>query len=1135
MRIVRILLASLAALLLLASLAAWLVPGRLDWNRYRGTIEALASVRLGRPVTIAGPITLSLLPETELTAADVVVAGNAPGEEPAAPALTVKALRLRVAPLPLLSGRVDARELALSGPELAIDWPLRRGELAGWPPYWLSAFSARIEKGRLRVGEMLLDGIDATMETTEAGGLIAAGTGRLGGQPIRFSARLTAAGGDGASGLNITVEGQGRLAGATGAFAGQLAGQGELRGGGPTGGGLAGRIDVAVPDISQWPDLSQSAPAVAPANGAAPASATPGSANPGSATPGSATSAAPGTSASPPPAATQGATAPPTARGGALKLGATLKAAGDLVSFDDLTIDLAGPGGATALTGTATLQLGPGPRLDAKLSTARLELDPGVTILARASGSGLAIGLELKAEAAAYGGGLMRGLSAALEMTQAQVALRELAVTLPGDAGLRLSGTVQRGDPARPRFDGNVRLAAPRLRDVLRWLDGAGIRLLPDLPAGVLTRTDFRAHAVAEPGLLALDRLEGSLDGTAVNGELRMWPRLGAGGSAAVGAPNGPAIVATLELGDLLLDPWLPDPMHPGALGRGFDVDLRLHAPMAHLRGEEITALSLDAAVQSAQQGAPPQGATPQGAPAQSAPAQSAPVQIAPVQGVAVPNGSQVALPGASPGAATAPATTGGQGGTPSPAAMGRLTLRQLEATIRGVHLVASGMIAEGGRLTDGKLQASTEDATALAELVPPAWRPADSFWRGPALLSAQLAGPTEAMGLKLALDMDDARLEAQPVIDLRSGKWSGPVTLRHPGALRLLGLFGLPRAEGWLGEGSLSVIAQLAGTQAAGGIGRVSAEVLDATAGQMRLSASLALDLTGEVPALGGHVQADTLALPPPAWRDGAPLPFALLRGWRANLPFTARQVLVGQVPTLSEASGTISLADGVLRLDPFTARLGGGALSGTLVANAAADPPELTVTAALADATIGQPAGAAEPGILPLELVAGRVNAATELHLTGHSPAAMLATASGGMTLNVADGVLGGFDLFRVTRAVAAADPRTRAATETALREALAEGVTNFDRLAVRAGVQNGTVSLQEGALAGNAGTADLAGSVGLGTRLLDLRVVLHPAVDTPPEIAFRLTGPLEKPRRSPELAGFLRWLAERPAPTP
>ena len=48
MRAVRILLVGLAALVALALVAAWQVPGRLDWNRYRATIESLASVTLRR-------------------------------------------------------------------------------------------------------------------------------------------------------------------------------------------------------------------------------------------------------------------------------------------------------------------------------------------------------------------------------------------------------------------------------------------------------------------------------------------------------------------------------------------------------------------------------------------------------------------------------------------------------------------------------------------------------------------------------------------------------------------------------------------------------------------------------------------------------------------------------------------------------------------------------------------------------------------------------------------------------------------------------------------------------------------------------------------------------------------------------
>ena len=1015
MRAFRILLISLAALLTLALLAAWQVPGRLDWNRYRGTVEAVASATLGRPVTIAGPITLSLLPEPELTAADVVVAGSAPGDFPVTPALTVRALRLRVAPLPLLSGRVDARELALSGPDLAIGWPLLRGELAGWPPYWLSAFSARIEKGRLRVGGLLLEGIDATLATTEAGGLMAVGSGRLGGQAIRFAARLTAAGSDGAAGLNLTIEALDRLAGLTGGFVGQLASDG----------GLTGRIDIGGPDFSRLTP--------APA-GQSPAGQSPAGASPA----------------------------------GAFKIATSVNATGEKAVFDGLTIDRAGPDGAATLGGTATLRLTPDLRLDGKLSAGLLELEPWMSVLTRLGGSGLTIGLELKAEAVAFGGGLMRRLSAALEMTPSQIALREVAVQLPGEADLRLTGVLQRGDPARPRFDGSVQVAAPRLREVLRWLDSAGLRVLPDLPEGVLTSASFRAHAVAEPGLLALDRIEGRVDGTAMNGELRWSPQSRAGPAGVTNA--GPAIVASLELGSLQLDPWLADGSSPsGDPGRAFDVDLRLRAPVARWRGEEMTALALDVTMQ------------------------------APLAG------------------------------------MGRMTLRQLEATLRGVRLAASGTVAEGGRLTEGKLLAATDDASGLASLVPPAWRPSPAFWRGPATLNAQLAGPMDAMGLKLTLDMADARLEAQPVIDLRGGKWAGPMTLRHPGAPRLLGLLGVTGAEAWLGEGSLSLITQVSGARGPGGGGRIATDMLDVTAGLMRLSAPLVLDMTGEVPFLSGRIQADTLALPEPAWRDATPLPFALLGGWRASVKLNARQVLAGRVPVLTQAAGMVSLGEGVLRVDPFNAVLAGGALSGTLTAAGSANPPTLAMTATLTDVNAGDPAGAAEPGSLPLDLLAGRVNAALDLSAAGHSPAAIMATLSGGVTLNVTDGVLSGFDLFRVTRGVVDADRRTRPETEATLRAAVAEGVTHFTQLSIRAEAQSGTLTLREAAMTGIAGTVNFSGSVGLGTRVLDLRAALRPALEAPPEIAFRLTGPWEKPRRSPELAGFLRWLAAPRPPVP
>ena len=96
----RTVLATVGAVAALLLLAVWQVPQWLDWTRYRTTIEVLATATLGEPVTISGPISLTLLPQPELTAAQV----NIGGDRPADLSIRVQALRLRTAFWPLLGG-----------------------------------------------------------------------------------------------------------------------------------------------------------------------------------------------------------------------------------------------------------------------------------------------------------------------------------------------------------------------------------------------------------------------------------------------------------------------------------------------------------------------------------------------------------------------------------------------------------------------------------------------------------------------------------------------------------------------------------------------------------------------------------------------------------------------------------------------------------------------------------------------------------------------------------------------------------------------------------------------------------------------------------------------------------------------
>ena len=82
-----------------------------------------------------------------------------------------------------------------------------------------------------------------------------------------------------------------------------------------------------------------------------------------------------------------------------------------------------------------------------------------------------------------------------------------------------------------------------------------------------------------------------------------------------------------------------------------------------------------------------------------------------------------------------------------------------------------------------------------------------------------QAEGPPEALAAGIKLVLADARLEARPVIDLHSGTWTATMLLRHPGARRLVATLGLPERIGlpglgdWLSDGSLSLVAHLAGS----------------------------------------------------------------------------------------------------------------------------------------------------------------------------------------------------------------------------------------------------------------------------------------------------------------------------------
>ncbi len=970
--------------------AAWLLPERLDWNRYRSTIAALAAETLGRQVRIEGPIALSVFPQPMLTAGTVTV-----GDGRGTPEVTAGQLQLKVALGPLLAGRIDAQELVLRGVDVALPWPVAPDALVFRTPSWLSALSARIEDGRLSIGGLVFTGVDATLTTDDDTGTYrVAGTARQSGRDWRFTLRLTRPGGDGSAGLDVTLDGLGPVQGVGASVSGQIVADGSM----------VGRI------AARGPDLSQLLPA------------------------------------------------PPVA----FRAEGRLDVAAGLAVADELNVEL----GGSPARGAVALRVLPAPRLDVALTASRLDLDAWLAALTHVQAEnglpGLPTGIDLSAEAGQLAGGTLRGLRGAFDLADGVVVLRELRATLPGDAALRVSGRLRLGDggsvpPQPPRFEGEAAVTAAAPRPTIAWVQEAWLRpaglALPDALPEVLQRSlDLAGHLVVQPGQVMLTGLQGTLDGGGVAGSIG-WRRRGAVEPAAKTMALRWAVEADLRLDQVDFGAGLPRldwgrGSRPGTLN-DVDFDLKLAVKQALLGGTAFGPVGLEAASEA-----------------------------------------------------------------------GRLTLRRLDAAVAGGQISASGGVAEG-RLVDGRVDVQAPQAGPLLEALPASlgWfeRRFPGLGRLPLRLRLQGAGVADRLGLSLLLDLGDLRIEGQPMLDLLGGKASGTLTLRHPGAPRLLEALGVPGAAAWLGDGSLSLVAQLAVMD-----GRVAAESFDITAGALRGSGALSWQRDGAGDAIAGRLVAETLPLPLPYLRSPEPLPLAALAGVTGSVRLEAAHVLVGLSPAVEQLATTVVLSEAGLRLDGLTAKLGGGGVQGSAAIDLRARPPVLSLSVRLAGARMG-------PMLFdtPIDLGDGTLDGEVALQAAGYSPAALLATLAGSLRLAARDGVFTGVAMGSLGLAGAGGDA--------AVERALAGGATPFASLDILARVAGGTLTLSSGVLAGPSGQIDLAGSIDLPGAAADLRLGLHPkppegdAVPGP-EIGLRLNGAFDALHRTPELADLTRWRAAR-----
>ncbi len=440
----------------------------------------------------------------------------------------------------------------------------------------------------------------------------------------------------------------------------------------------------------------------------------------------------------------------------------------------------------------------------------------------------------------------------------------------------------------------------------------------------------------------------------------------------------------------------------------------------------------------------------------------------------------------------------------------GNLVLHRIAAAIGAVQVSGAVTLAAGGVVSDARLDLAAPEAAALTALLPERLallaRRTPALWKAAASVQVLGAGAPNRLALTAKATLGDLRLEAQPVVDLARGTWTAALTLRHPGAPRLLAMMGDTGALDWLGPGSLGLIAQISGAP-----GQLAADRFELTAGALRATGALTLDRAGAEPAAQGHIDLESLPLPLPAWRATDPLPLPDLGGWRATLKLTAAQVLGNLAPLLSGATATLTLADGTVRLDALTAQTAGGTLAAHLSLATEAAPPHFAATVDLVGASVTE-----SLTDLPLDIIAGTLDAHAALTAEGYAPAALLATLAGDIRLDAAAGTLAG-------AALEAAAPLTEAAA----RAALAGGTTPFDALALSGRLDHGVLTLRQASLTSPAGHATLSGSYDLPDQTADLDLRLRPSADAP-EIGLRLTGTPQHWRHTPDLAALTRWRA-------
>ncbi|MFZ5690109.1 MAG: AsmA-like C-terminal region-containing protein [Pseudomonadota bacterium] len=1088
---------TLAIAAILALLAALLGPYFIDWNAHRAAFEQHASKAVGLPVRVSGPMEVRLLPSPSLVLSGVEI--GQPGD---AQTVRAKTLGIEFALPPFLSGKLQAVELRLIGPEMRLSLTedgraVLPNALAGVNSQALSIDKLIIEDARLELADAA-SGAGAALSKLWFNGEVKALPG-----PIR---------GEGA----FVMDGE--------LYSYRIAtSRPEANG---------SRIKLTI-NPADRPVYAEAEGLITAPDGAPRFEGT----------------AAIGRRA--PVKGDKGDIAEPW------KISARVKATAASALFEQVEYQYGPDERALKLHGTAEAKFGDLPRLDAVMSARSLDADkllagaggagqpPRAAIAALISAAERIIGPPIPTQIGfgidtmTLGGGSLQNIRGDIELRHGgEILVTAFEARAPGFTQLQASGKIEKND-GRLSFHGPVAASASDPRAFANWLDGQSASSA--LPSHSMR---FRGDLNVAPDTIAIKRLQAEFDRKAFDGDF----------SYVFANPAEPArLTATLRADNLDLDAWMdlaasfgavPDSTQPhdvalslslkqvrfsGFDGAGAKVKLTHKAGVLAIDAlsiEDIAGLGIDGKGRidmMARRGTISFDVAVRDSDGLGTLAKRSPAALSEL----LLRAAQAAVPGKLAGSISVePASDGNSRAAVSLAGpLGAVNLK-LQAALTG-QWTDPGKTA---LVLDGSLDAADVNAVlrlAAAERFLSVPKQAGSY-----TLSAKgnLDGDITIDTRILSADLDirasgqvrpfadDAR---RATLDVAVGKASvivdGAVAKPVPVSLKT------QLVSDALGIRLEDVSASVAGTPVRG---RIAVALGDTPQieGEIRTDT---IDVAGLAAAASGASRTDK---GDHRWSE---TPFALLPlpHLSGRLSVSAAQATITPAMQVSKFRTALQFADSNLKFENIAGELLGGRLSGDITIQRAPDALGLQAQIAITDADATQLLFG--DGVAPLT---GQAALTMRLEGMGRSPRALVGSLNGTGTLVLDRARIAALDpkVFEIAmRSVDQGLPIDAGRVRDLASRSLDAGPLIVPHAEATLTIAAGIARIDTFKARAEAADLAVSGSYDFSDSRIDLRVAMSgPAAGASlqPELAVQLRGPAAKPERALDISALTGWLALR-----